>query len=71
MIEGTMYLVGIRKDTKEYEQGANSCQTCRKMIINAGIKDVVIRGSNKQEYTKINVDDWIKNDDLLEGKMVY
>ncbi len=71
MIEGTMYLVGIRKDTKEYEQGANSCQTCRKMIINAGIKEVVIRGNSKKEYIKINVDDWIKNDDLLEGKMVY
>ena len=26
MIDATMYLVGIRKDTKEYEQGANSCR---------------------------------------------
>lgn len=71
MIDGTMYLVGIRKDTGEYEDGANSCQTCRKMIINAGIKEVFIRGNNKQEYTKIDVDDWIENDDLLEGKIIY
>lgn len=71
MIDSTMYLVGIRKDTNEYEEGANSCQICRKMIINAGIKEVVVRGNNKDEYTKIKVDEWIKNDDLLEGVTVY
>lgn len=71
MMDGTMYLVGIRKDTKEYEEGANSCQTCRKMIINAGIKEVVVRGSNKGEYITIDVNDWIKNDDLLVDKIVY
>ena len=71
MIDGTMYLVGIRKNTNEYEEGANSCQICRKMIINAGIKEIVVRGNSKDEYTKINVDEWIKNDDLLEGITVY
>lgn len=71
MIDGTMYLVGIRKETKEYEEGANSCQMCRKMIINAGLKEIVIRGKSKKEYLKINVNDWIENDDLLEGKIVY
>lgn len=71
MIDGTLYLVGIRKDTGEYEDGANSCQTCRKMIINAGIKEVIIRGKNKGEYLKVNVKEWIENDDLLEGKISY
>ena len=71
MINGTMYLVGIRKDTNEYEEGANSCQICRKMIINAGIKEIVVRGKSKDEYIKINIDEWIKNDDLLEGITVY
>lgn len=71
MIDSTMYLVGIRKDSGEYEEGANSCQTCRKMIINAGIKNVIVRGKNKNEYTKIDVEEWIKNDDLLEGKTSY
>lgn len=47
MIDGTLYLVGIRKDTGEYEEEANSCQLCRKMIINAGIKEVVIKDSNE------------------------
>ena len=70
MIGSTMYLVGKRVDTNEYEPGANSCQMCRKMIINAGIKEIIIR-ENKEEYTKVNIEEWIKNDELLEGKNTY
>ena len=71
MIGATMYLVGIRVDTGEYEPGANSCQMCRKLIINAGIKELVVRGENKGEYIVVDVEDWIKNDDLLDGKNTY
>lgn len=71
MIGSTMYLVGKRVDTGVYEPGANSCQMCRKMIINAGIKEVIIRGINNKEYLVVNVEDWINNDDLLEGKDTY
>ncbi len=71
MIGATMYLVGKRVDTGEYEPGANSCQMCRKMIINAGIKEVIIRGVTKDEYLVVDVEDWIKNDDLLEGRNTY
>lgn len=71
MIGATMYLVGKRVDTGKYEVGANSCQMCRKMIINIGIKELIVRGNNNKEFTIINVEDWIKNDDLLEGKNTY
>ena len=71
MIGATMYLVGKRVDTNEYEPGANSCQMCRKMIINAGIKELIVRGKNKEEYIKVDVKEWIKNDELLEGKNTY
>lgn len=71
MLGATMYLVGIRVDTGEYEPGANSCQTCRKLIINAGIKELVVRGEKRGEYLVVNVDDWVKNDDLLQGKNTY
>ena len=71
MIGATMYLVGKRVDTREYEPGANSCQMCRKMIINAGIKEVIIRGQTNTEYLIVNVEDWVKNDDLLEGRNTY
>lgn len=71
MIDSTMYLVGIRKDNGMYEDGANSCQMCRKMIINAGIKEIIVRGGNKEEFNKIDIHEWIENDDLLNEKIVY
>ena len=67
MIDSTMYLVGKRKDSETYEDGAMSCQTCRKLIINSGIKDVVVRTSNT-EYVKVDVEEWVGRDDLLERK---
>ena len=70
MIDSTLYLVGIRKDTGEYEEKADSCQLCKKMIINAGIKQVIIR-ENKEKYKIVDVEDWIENDELLEGKTTY
>lgn len=70
MIGSTMYLVGKRKDTKEYEKGAMSCQTCRKLIINAGIQNVIVRIS-KTDYIEVNVQEWIENDELLQGITTY
>lgn len=69
MIDSTLYLVGVRKDTGEYEEDADSCQLCKKMIINAGIKEVIIK--QKDKYKIIDVEEWIRNDDLLEGKITY
>ena len=37
---------------------------CRRVIINSGIKRVVIRDT-RDEYREINVADWIENDDSL------
>ena len=70
MIDSDLYLVGIRKDSGNYEEGASPCQMCRKLIINSGIKHVYIR-INKNEYYVINVADWVNNDDLLNGKIDY
>ncbi len=70
MIDSTLYLAGIRKDTGAYEENADSCQLCKKMIINAGIKQVIVR-TGKNEYKTISVEEWIKNDELLEGKITY
>ena len=38
---------------------------CRRMIINAGIKRVVVRNS-KRDFTIVPVQDWIEQDDTLE-----
>lgn len=71
MIGGTLYLVQYRTETGEYEENSSCCQMCRKMIINAGIEKVVVRGKNDNEYKVINVQEWIDNDELLEGKITY
>ena len=70
MLGSTMYLVGRRKDNNKYEEGAMSCQMCRKMISNAGIKKIIVRVT-RSKYIEVDVDEWIKNDDLLEGITTY
>lgn len=70
MIGGALYLVQYRTQTGEYEQNAGCCQMCRKMIINSGIETVFVRISEKK-YQTIKVEEWIKHDDLLEGKITY
>ena len=40
------------------------------MIINAGIKEVYIR-DNKEEYRHILVEEYIENDESLEGVLGY
>jgi len=39
-------------------------------VINAGIKEVVIRDT-ESDYRVIPVSDWIENDESLEGKKGY
>lgn len=70
MIGGTLYLVGYRTENHDYEEGAAPCLMCRKLIINAGIKRVVVRKC-KEEYTVYDVQEWIENDEYLQGKLSY
>lgn len=70
MMGGTLYLVQYRTENGEYEKGAGCCQMCRKMIINSGIQQVVVRIDEKK-YQQIDVEEWIKHDDLLEGRINY
>lgn len=64
MMNATLYLVGKEVDTGEYVENANSCSMCKRLIINAGIENVVIRNT-KDTYTVVNVRDWIYCDDTL------
>lgn len=70
MLGGTLYLVGYRTEGHEYEIGANSCLLCRKMIINAGIKEVVVR-IDKNNYKTVPIQEWIDDDELLKGQTTY
>ncbi len=70
MIDADLYLVGKDYKTGAYVEKASPCMLCKRFVINAGIKRVIAR-ENKTEFTIYNVDDWIKNDEGLEGKLGY
>ncbi len=71
MIDATMYLCGKEVSDGSYIKNSNSCSMCKRMIINAGIKTVVVRDS-KTEYRVIDVQkEWIYNDESLEGIFNY
>lgn len=70
MLGGTLYLVGKEVDSGEYVENTNSCSMCKRTIINAGIDKVIVRNS-KMEFTEYDVNDWILNDESLDGKMGY
>lgn len=70
LIGSTLYLVGVDANTGEYVENAAPCMLCKRFIINAGIKNIFVR-NNKNEYTEIKVQDYIDNDDSLEGKFGY
>ncbi|NLL91816.1 MAG: cytidine deaminase [Ruminococcaceae bacterium] len=71
MIGATLYLVGIEAKSGEYVANASSCSMCKRMIINSGISTVVVRMS-KDSYTTVDVyNEWVLNDDSLQGDGAY
>ena len=63
-IGGTLYLVGEDAKTGEILRDATSCSMCRRLIINAGIDEVVIRRT-EEEFDIVPVQKWIDEDDSL------
>lgn len=70
MMGSTLYLSGREVSDGEYIKNSSSCSMCKRMVINAGIKNVIIRDT-ENEYREINVQDWIDNDESLEGARGY
>lgn len=70
LIGSTLYLVGLEMETGEIVKGSCCCSMCKRMVINAGIDEVVIRDT-KQEFRVIKVQDWIDNDESLDGTRGY
>lgn len=70
MIDSTLYLVGINYKDNTYVENANPCALCKRMIINSGIKEVIIRDT-KKKYRIIKVQEYIDNDESLEKILGY
>lgn len=70
MIGSTIFLSGKDAKTGEYVNNSNCCSMCKRMVINAGIEKVIVR-DDKDNYRVIAVEDWITNDDSVEGAFGY
>lgn len=70
MIDATLYLTGVEVADGSYVSNSCCCSMCKRMVINAGIKEVIIR-DDKDNYRIIPVSDWIENDESLNGTKGY
>ncbi len=70
MIGSTIYLSGREVASGEVIKNSCCCSMCKRMVINAGIKNVVVR-ETEDEYRMIDVQEWIDNDESLEGTFGY
>ena len=65
-IGATLYLCGRDAASGELLCDTTSCSMCRRNIINAGIAQVIIRNT-PTEFTVVDVEDWVKNDESIAG----
>lgn len=63
MIGATLYLAGRESGTDTLLDSV-SCAMCRRLIINAGISNVIARNGDNT-YTVTHVRDWVFNDDSV------
>ncbi len=70
MLDSVLYMACIDPETGAIVSGTCSCMMCKKLVINAGIKEVVVR-ETATEYTVYKTADWIAEDDSLSGKFGY
>ena len=70
MLGATLYMACVNAKTGDLEAGTSSCMMCKRQIINAGIKTLVVRDT-KEEYRVIEIADWVDDDDSLSGVFGY
>lgn len=68
LIGATLYLVGREKSNGAYVTNTDSCSMCKRVIINSGIEKVIARVDD-DNYTVMDVNDWIEYDEVLEEKV--
>ena len=72
MIGAELYLVGIDAVTGQIVIDAEPCRMCKRMIINAGIEEVVVQ-AGPGDIRHYRVSDWTKNNlgeyQLIKGKL--
>ena len=64
MIDATLYLACHDARTDQLDGEVEPCSMCKRLIINAGIAQVVCR-TGADEYTTTLVRDWVYHDDSI------
>ena len=65
MLDSTLYLVMRDNLTGKLVADASPCNMCRRMIINAGIREVIVR-NDETHFTVFDVEkDFVQADDTL------
>lgn len=70
MLGSTLYMCCVDPLTRSIVPHTCSCAMCKRMIINAGIAQVIVR-EDRENYTVYTVADWVENDDSLSGEFGY
>lgn len=70
MLGATIYMACTDAKTGELLAGTTSCAMCKRVVINAGISQVIVRDT-ATTYTVYQVADWISEDDSLSGRFGY
>lgn len=70
MLGATLYLACHNAVTGELYGDVEPCTMCKRLIINAGIKEVIVR-VDRDSYNVITVSDWIENDKSIDGSEGY
>lgn len=65
MINSTLYLVGL-ENNDEYVENPEPCSLCKRMIINSGIEEVIVR-IDYNNYKRFKVEDWKNTNNITGG----
>ena len=70
MIDATLYLACHDARTDQLDGEVEPCSMCKRLIINAGIKQVIVRPT-RDAYKIITVSYWVEQDESLTGSSGY
>ncbi|MBP1737402.1 MAG: cytidine deaminase [Oscillospiraceae bacterium] len=67
-LDSTLYLACLHPRDASLIPDSSPCSMCRRLIINAGVRKVVVRDT-KTQYRVFQVQDWVDGDDSLPAQM--
>lgn len=70
MLGSTLYMCCTDPKTEKVIGNICSCMMCKRLVLNAGIEEVIVREEDGT-HTVFKTADWIENDDSLSGKFGY